>query len=336
MKKSVLKKVISLVVVLSFVVTLYSFSLPGKFQSLYKTQSAMAQSAKTKSKKKFKIGLSFPAADHGWLAAVITYAKQQAKELGLDYILTTADNPNKQTNDVEDLIAQKVDAIVILPIESDPMAPVAKKVKKAGIPLIVFDRELNTQDVTITIRGDNKGIGLNAGEYIASVLRGKGNVVEITGVPSSVTTLRSQGFREAIKKYPGIKIIASQSGMFQKEKSLTVMENILQAHPHIDAVYTQDDEMALGVLQAIKEAKRTDIKVITGAGGAKEAYKLIKEDKTPFKATFTYSPLMVKEAVKWAYKILNGEKVKQKVITLPAQQVDKTNVDKFYNPNAPY
>lgn len=336
MKRLYLKKIFSLLVVLSLLVTLYTLYSPTGVQSANKKPTSTTQTTKTKSKKKFKIGLSFPAADHGWLAAVILYAQQQAKELGLDYILTTADNPNKQTNDVEDLIAQKVDAIVILPIESDPMTPVAKKVKKAGIPLIVFDRELNSKDVTITIRGDNKGIGLNAGKYIASVLGGKGKVVEITGVPSSVTTLRSQGFREAIKKYPGIKIIASQSGMFQKEKSLTVMENILQAHPHIDAVYTQDDEMALGVLQAIKEAKRTDIKVITGAGGAKEAYKLIKEGKTPFKATFTYSPLMVKEAVKWAYRILNGEKVKQKVITLPAQQVDKTNVDKFYNPNAPY
>lgn len=282
-----------------------------------------------------KIGMSFPAADHGWLGAVIQNAEDEAKELGINYTITTAADPNQQTNDVEDLIAQEVDAIVLLPIESAALTPVADKVKEAGIPLIVVDRELESDAATVVVKGDNKGIGLGAGEYIAKQLGGEGKVVEIIGVPSSVTTLRSDGFREAIEG-TGIEIIASQAGEFQKEKSLQVMSNILQSESEIDAVYTHDDEMALGVLQAIKEAGRDDIKLVTGAGGIKEVYELIKEDNSIMKATFEYSPLMVKDAVNVALDIVNGNTPDEKVIVRDAAQVTKENVDEFYNPDANY
>lgn len=282
------------------------------------------------------IGMSFPAADHGWLGAVIKYAEDEAKALGVEYKILTAQDPNKQTNDIEDLISQKVDVIVMLPIESEAMTPVAKKVKEAGIPLVIFDREIMSDDYTVLVKGDNKGIGLGAGQYIAEQLDGKGKIVEIIGVPSSVTTLRSEGFREAIQNYPDLEIVASQSGDFQKEKSLNVMQNILQSQPEIDAVYTHDDEMALGVLQAIKEANRTDIKVVTGAGGNKEVYKLIKDGDSLMKATFTYSPVMIKDAVKVAADILNGKTPSEKEIVIEATKVYDQNVDQFYDENAVY
>lgn len=282
------------------------------------------------------IGMSFPAADHGWLGAVIKNAEDEAKAEGLKYVITTAADPNKQTNDIEDLISKKVSAIVMLPIESAAMTPVAKKVKDAGIPLIVVDRELESDDFTALVKGDNKGIGSHAGAYLVDKLGGKGKIVEIIGVPSSVTTMRSDGFREAIKDHPDMQVIVSQSGDFQKEKSLNVMQNILQSRPQIDAVYTHDDEMALGVLQAIKEAKRTDIKVVTGAGGHKDVYKLIKDGDPLMQATFTYSPLMVKDAVKLAADIVNGKTPAEKVTMLEATPITKDNIDKFYDPNANY
>lgn len=282
------------------------------------------------------IGMSFPAADHGWLGAIIQNAEDEAKKLGVNYKITTAADPNKQTNDVEDLISQKVDAIVMLPIESAALTPIADKVKEAGIPLIIVDRELESDAATAVVKGDNKGIGLGAGKFIAEKLSGKGKVVEIIGVPSSVTTLRSEGFREAIKDHPAIEIVASQSGDFQKEKSLHVMQNILQSESEIDAVYTHDDEMALGVLQAIKEANRNDIQVITGAGGIKEVYELIKEDKSLMKATFEYSPLMVKDAVKVALDIINGNPPKEEIIVREAAQVTKENANDYYDPEANY
>jgi ribose transport system substrate-binding protein len=168
-------------------------------------------------------------------------------------------------------------------------------------------------------------------------LGGTGSVVEIIGVPASVTTQRSQGFRDEIaKSFPGLKIIASQAGDFQREKSLNVMQNLLQQHPRIDAVYTHDDEMALGVLQAIREAKRNDVKVVTGAGGNKSVFKLIADKDLMMKATFIYSPLMVKDAVKVAIEVARGKAPANKTITIAASAVTVENVGKFYDANANY
>ncbi|UFJ40815.1 substrate-binding domain-containing protein [Brevibacillus humidisoli] len=308
----------------------------GQSQSTGGSSTGTAGETAAGGEKAKTIGMSFPAADHGWLGAIIKNAEDEAKAQGIQYVITTAADPNKQTNDVEDLISQKVDAIVMLPIESAALTPVAKKVKEAGIPLVIVDREIESDDFTALVKGDNKGIGQGAGKYLAEQLGGTGKIVEIIGVPSSVTTLRSEGFREAIQDHPGMEIIVSQSGDFQKEKSLHVMQNILQSQPQIDAVYTHDDEMALGVLQAIKEANRTDIKIVTGAGGHKDVYKLIKDGDSLLKATFIYSPLMVKDAVKVAVDIVNGKTPSEKEIVLEAAQVTQENVDQYYDENANY
>lgn len=300
--------------------------------------SAQNQSETTSSdtgKDEITLGLSFPSADHGWLGAVIQFAQDEAKAQGVNFQVTTGDSPSKQTSDIEDLITKKVDAVVMQPMETDALTPAAEEVADAGIPLIIFDREVNTDKYTKLIKGDNYGIGQNAGKFIVDKLGGKGDVVIISGNPSSVTTLRTQGFMDAIKGTE-INVLADQPGDFQKEKSCTVMQNLLQAHSHIDAVYTEDDEMALGVLQAIREANRTDIKIVTGAGGAKDFYKEIKDSTDMTLATFTYAPDMVKNAVDEAIKIAKGEKVTEKDTTLPAEQVDSSNVDQYYDPNSLY
>lgn len=302
------------------------FALPGCRKS---TNAHGAAGGKT-------IGLCLPSADHGWMGAVIEYAKQQAEESGVRYIVTSADNPAKQANDIDDLITRQVDAILLLPVESAPLTPAAEKIKAAGIPLVLFDREINSDKYDVLVKGDNVGIGTNAGNYLAQQLKGNGNVIEIQGVPCSVTDQRTKGFHDVMNKNPGIKILASQPGDFKKEKSLSVMQNLLQSHKQIDAVYTQDDEMALGVLQAIKEAKRTDIKVVTGAGGAKDVYSLIQKKDPLMKATFTYSPLMIKQAVKITVDLANGKPAEKKTIVLPAEEVTSENVAKYYQPGAPY
>jgi len=283
------------------------------------------------------VGMSFPQADHGWMGAVIENARKQGEELGVKVEMTTADNPNKQTNDIEDLITKKVNVMVMLPMETDALTPAADRVKQANIPLVVFDREVANDSYTALVKGDNVGIGTNAAEFLGEQLQGKGNIVIISGPPSSVTTQRIEGFMKVMQeKYPEIKILADQNGEFRKEKGYEVMQNFLQAHSQIDAVYTIDDEMALGAIQAIREAKRTDIKFVTGAGGAKDFYKEIKEATDLTLATFTYSPLMVKEAVKVAVDIANGKQPAQKDTTLPAEKVSKENVDQYYQADAIY
>lgn len=286
-----------------------------------------------------KIGISLPSATHGWMGALIDSAEKQAKELkesdGINYVMTNATDPNKQANDIDDLIAQKVDVIVMLPLESAALTPIGQKIKDAGIPLVIIDRELENDAATVVVKGDNEGIGINAGKYFIERLNGKGKVVEITGPPSSVTEQRGSGFKEAMENESGIEVVASQSGDFSTEKSLEVMQNILQAQPEIDAVFTQDDGMALGVLQAIKEAGRDDIQFITGAGGAKEVFEGMKEDGL-IQATFLYSPTMVADGIKIAAKLAKGEDAEEEMIVIDATQVTKDNVDEYYDPESKF
>ncbi|MER2170595.1 MAG: substrate-binding domain-containing protein [Psychrobacillus psychrodurans] len=296
-------------------------------------------SANGKEDDTLKIGISLPSATHGWMGALIDSAEKQAKALkesdGIEYVMTNAADPNKQANDVDDLIAQGVDVIVMLPIESAALSPVGQKIKDAGIPLVIVDRELENDAATVVVKGDNEGIGVNAGKYFVEKLNGKGKVVEISGPPSSVTEQRGSGFKDAMESAEGMEIIASQSGDFSTEKSLEVMENILQAHPQIDAVFTQDDGMALGVLQAIKEAKRTDIQFVTGAGGGKAVFEDIKADGF-ITATFLYSPTMVEDAVKIAADIAKGNDPEESMVVKEATQVTKENVDEFYDPESKF
>lgn len=283
------------------------------------------------------IGLSFPAATHGWMGAITKNAEDEAKLRKVKYVLTTATNPAQQNKDIDEMIAKKVSAVVMLPVDTEGMTSAAQKLKLAKIPLIIVDREVNTSDYTALIKGDNVGIGTNAARYIGGALKGVGSVVEIIGVPASVTTQRAQGFRDELARlYPGMKIIASQAGDFQQEKSYAAMNEILKAHPKIDAVYTHDDEMALGVLRAIKEAKRSDIKIVTGAGGNKTVYQMIAQGDNLMRATFVYSPLMAKDAVKLAVDLLDGKPIKSKDTTIPATAVHMGNVARFVDPTANY
>jgi ribose transport system substrate-binding protein len=139
------------------------------------------------------------------------------------------------------------------------------------------------------------------------------------------------------KEFPNIKI-AKEVGAenSSKEAGLKIMSDLLNAEKHIDAVFTIDDELSIGVLQAIAENKRKDIKIETGAGGAQEYFNQIKNEKAITLASFLYSPLMVKDAVKYAVDIMNGKMPEQKAIIIPATGVTKENVDQYLDANSPY
>lgn len=280
------------------------------------------------------IGVSVPSADHGWTGAVIDYAEAGLEKFDVDGRVLTAADVNKQSNDVEDLIAQGVDAIVILPLEGSPLTPAAQSVLDAGIPLVNFDRELDDEAYTALVMGDNSGIGTNGAAWLVDKLDGSGKVFMLSGPPVSVTTQRDDGFKEGIEG-TDIEVVGLQDGGYQREKGYTVMQNALVANPEFDAVFAIDDEMALGALQAIKEAGRDDIKYITGAGGEKNFFEAIMEEDEIEMATFLYSPQMIQDAIEVAIDIVNGKDY-DKVTVIPAARVDENNVDEYYDEDAPY
>ena len=240
-----------------------------------------------------------------------------------------------QVSQVETLISQKPDVLVILPQEGGALTPIAQKAMQAGIPVVNIDREFSTPAAYRTwIGGDNYGIGEAAANFIAKELNCQGNVVEIQGVAGiSVTEERTKGFTDGIRRCNGgIKIVASQPADFLPDKGLQVMETMLQGQQDIDAVYTHDDDMAMGAVQAIRNANRQDEMFITGAGGSKDAMNLIAEGDL-YRATFLYNPSMSGSAISLAKLIAERKGLSELVepevpsrVELPATTVTKENV----------
>jgi ribose transport system substrate-binding protein len=291
--------------------------------------------------KKVTIIASVPPTDHGWLGAISKNAKAAAAQHSdVDFKLLEAADADSQAQQIEQAIAEKPDALVVLPQDGEALTPVARKAEKAGIPVVNIDRLFTTPDAaTATILGDNYQIGVLGADYIADQLKCNGNVVEIQGLAGiSVTTDRSKGFRDELKKKcpgGGVKIVASQPGDFNPDTGLKVMENILQAQKKIDAVYTHDDDMAQGVVQAIRNANRQDEMFLTGVGGSKSAMEQIKEGGL-YRATFLYNPNMAASAVNMARLIALGQGFPElsppevpRQLIVPAAVVTKANVAKY-------
>jgi len=286
------------------------------------------------------IGFSAPAADHGWLGAVISDAQAEADSHD-DVEFRTANggvDADQQANNIRTLAEQDLDAIAILPHDGAALTPVAQELMDRGIPVVNIDREFSSPTAFRTwIGGDNYGIGRSAGLYLREQLADldEAIVVEIQGLAGiSVTDLRTQGFMDAIEG-SNITVVASQPGDFNADTGREVMETILQANEHIDAVYTHDDDMAEGVVQAIRNAGREDEMILTGAGGSANAMAAIKEGGI-YAATFLYNPIMSASAVNLARLIAHGcgltdlaeSQVPQR-IQLDATTVTEENVEQY-------
>ncbi|HWM84564.1 MAG TPA: substrate-binding domain-containing protein [Kofleriaceae bacterium] len=288
--------------------------------------------------RKIKIAFSAPSADHGWTGAISTNAKKQAATYDdVEFSLTQAANAADQVNQINTIVLQKPDVLVVLP-HDDTVTPAALAAMKAGIQVINVDREFSDPGAQrAVIKGDNYGVGFQAGQYYAKELKCKGNVVEIQGIAGiSVTNQRTKGFADAIKQCGGgIKIIAKQPADFAPDKGMSVMQNILQAQSKIDAVFTHDDDMAQGVVQAIKNANRDKEMWLTGVGGSKDAMDQIKSGGL-YRATFLYNPSMAASAVSLARLLAKDqglsdlvEPVLPSLIVMQAQGVFQDNVDHY-------
>lgn len=285
---------------------------------------------------KQKVGILAPAVTHGWVAAVAYYAENRCKELSdkVDYKLYTSNNAEEMTSQLDDLMTWGAQAIVAFPQWEGMEVPI-KKAIDAKITVVNFDIAINVDGV-YRVSGDNEGMGVEGAKYIVDKVGKTGNVV-ILDVPTSgsVAQLRKKGFTETMAKIaPDMKLV-TYATKFTREDGLKDFADILTKNPKIDAVYSMDDETSIGVLQAIKEAGRTDIKVVTGGGGAQEYFNMMPQNKDIWIESALYSPSMVRDAVDMAINVLNG-KAQDKVKIIPTTIVDRTNSDKFKDEKSPY
>ena len=282
------------------------------------------------------LAVVIPAAEHGWLAGVAYYAEQKIEELGLEnYTIVTSSNVNEQASQLDELIAQEVGAVVILP-HTDEVTLSAQKVLDADIPLIVFDRRVDV-DYTAYVAGSNPQIGEFSADYLGEQLEGAG-IIAILNNPSagSVSSERVDEFKRVMEEdYPEIELIDFTVENFTQETGLTAATDLLTANPQIDAIFSIDDESSLGILQAIMDAQREDVRFLSGAGGNQAYFSEINDAEDISLFTATYSPAMIGDAIEVAFQIMNGEEVEKDQIVEPTI-VNKDNVADFLDADSPY
>lgn len=267
-----------------------------------------------------KIGLVLSTLNNPFFVTLKEGAEAKAKELGYELVvLDSQDDPSKEIANVEDLTTRGVSLILINPTNSDAVVNAIQTANNAKIPVITLDRAANGGEVIAHIASDNVAGGKMAGEYILEKLGSKGKVVELEGIPgSSAAKDRGQGFNDSIKGSE-VQVVAKQAADFDRTKGLSVMENILQAQPEINAVFAHNDEMALGALKAI-EASGKQIMVV-GFDATDDAVKSVNEGKMA--ATVAQQPEKIGSlGIENADKVIKGENV-EKFIPVELKLVTK-------------
>jgi ribose transport system substrate-binding protein len=285
-------------------------------------------------KTSFLIGMSQCNLGEPWRVAMNDQIALEAKkypELKVVFSDAAQDN-SKQVADVENFIQQKVDLLIISPNEAAPLTAVVKEAYDSGIPVIVLDRKVEGDSYTQFIGGDNKLIGKKAGEYAVKLLGTKGgNVVELKGLEGATPQKeRHDGFMEATKSNPNIRVIASQNCDWLRDKAISVMEGILQSNSKIDVVYGHNDPTAEGAYIAAKNAKRAGEMKFIGIDALPApdgGIKSVMDGRIA--ATFVY-PTGGKQAVESAVNLLEkGEKLEKNVV-LDTLEITKDNAAEAY------
>ena len=272
---------------------------------------------------KFRIAVSLPPANNAWQAKMLdSVLAEIAKDTDkFDIVVKNAVDDADQLNMLQTFKEGGYDMICVLPGNGTLMTPICQDIYKSGIKIMIIDRPIEGDQYTVFYGGDNAQCGRNAAKYVGDRLKGKGQIAILrsyVGIP--IDLQRYNGFMEVLKKsYPGIKVLVEGDGEFNQEAGRKAVSNILPAYPRIDAIYSQDDESAVGALTEIRSAKRTDIKFVTGMGGSKTAFALMSVRDPVYGASMSYLPTMGGRAVAMAKQMLLGK-------TFPKDNIEPTVV----------
>ncbi|HEY9133120.1 MAG TPA: ribose ABC transporter substrate-binding protein RbsB [Dyella sp.] len=276
--------------------------------------AAAAGSART-------IGLAISTQNNPFFVELKDGAQKAAADAGLQLVVVDAqDDPARQISGVEDLIQKKVSAILLNPTDSSALTGAVQSANRAHVPVITLDRVVNGAQVASHIASDNVAGGAMAAQFLARRLNGKGNVIELVGVPgTSAARDRGNGFNDEAEKL-GLKIVAQQPANFDRAQGLSVTENLLQAHPNANAIFAQNDEMALGALRALSGSKHGPV-VVVSFDGTPDAIEAVKQGQ--LEATVAQQPAEIgRLGIETARKLLDGQGV-QKSTAVPLKLVAK-------------
>jgi len=308
------------------------------------TAAGLAFAASGAAAEPVNLGVSIPAATHSFMGGINYWANQAKKDLeakhkDLKITIRTAANATEQANQLQDLsTVNKINALVVFPFESAALTRPVANVKAKGAYVTVVDRGLtDTSAQDAYVAGDNTAFGKIPAEYIAKTLKGKGTVVALRGIPTTLDTERMDAFNSVLKNNPDIKLLDAKFANWNRDDAYKVTQDFLTRFKDIDAFWAADDDMAFGAIRAIDQANRKDIKIIFGGAGAKDMVKLILDNKDPrIQANVSYSPKFIYDAIKLTAEArLKGEKLPATTI-IPSVLIDKSNAKDFYFPDSPF
>lgn len=296
------------------------------------------------------IGVSVPTGDHHWTAGVVWWA-EQAQRLypEVNWVFNTADDAGTQIEQVEAMMTQnELDGLVILCQQSGPLDGVGRQAADAGVYIVSVDRGFLAPIADLHIAGDNIAFGRVAAEYMVERLGGQGKVLVLRGVESNVDNDRYNAAMTVFHAAPGVTVV-SERGQWSQETAREKTAQVLIAHDDIDAIWAADDDMALGVQQAVAEAGRLDEVWVVGGGGSKEIIGALADpagqpEGAPgfYAATVTYSPSMIAAGIHLCVSNLRDGRSEQidrfmpQRIVIPAELITPENAGDYYVPEARY
>jgi ABC-type sugar transport system substrate-binding protein len=274
-----------------------------------------------------RIGLSVSTLNNPFFVTLRDGAQSAADEAGAELIVSDAQNDTaQQQDDIQNFVTQQVNVILVNPVDSDAVVPAIEAANQANIPVIALDRGASGGELATTIASDNVQGGNLAGEELIRLV-GSGSIAQLEGTPGADPARdRGQGFQDAIDAQSAVEVVASQSANFDRAEGLNVAENILQANPDIAGIFAQNDEMALGAVQALGDSAGDEVKIV-GFDAIEDALSAIQDGT--INATVAQQPAEIGSlGVENGIRVINGESVEEN-IPVEVQLVTQENVSEF-------
>ncbi len=259
--------------------------------------------------------------------AVRVGADKAGKDLGVTIehaVPTKPDNIEEQTRLVEDWTVKGADGFVFVPVDFKALVPSIQKVNKAGVPVVGYINRMTGVDYVSYIGSDDETLGYTIARYLIQSMGGKGKMIHIDGVPAAITAqARKKGMERALKEFPGVELLASQPGNYRRLPAVQVFENLMQRFPVIDGVFCANDDMAVGVAEALEAAGRGGKTKVVGIDAIPDGATAVLAGKMLASADFSGHD-QAYLAVNAMVRHLRGERV-PKEIALPVVIVNKQN-----------
>ncbi|WP_428648605.1 substrate-binding domain-containing protein, partial [Roseibium sp.] len=290
---------------------------------------------------KIKIGVSYPTPTHAWAAGMNWHAEQAEKRLeklypDVDLILVNSPDPASQASALEDLVSvHQIDALVVLPFESEPLTDPVLNVKKSGAWITVVDRGLSQPGIEdLYVAGNNPELGRVSAQYMKGRLKDGDNIVVLRGIPTVIDNERFDAFMAEIEG-SGINVLDNKHANWNRDDGFEVMQDFLSRFPDIDGVWAQDDDIAIGVVEAIKQAGREDEMFVVGGAGMKEIIRGIMDGDELIPVDVLYPPAMIATAIDLTVANYTSNAPVEGRFILGAPLVTPENAASYYFPDSP-